>query len=64
MTDMSMEAIDARLREASRLAELGAEGPVIDMAPEAVTQRLEEVASISQLCAELVELGRSAGLSR
>jgi hypothetical protein len=64
MTDMSMEAIDARLREASRLAELRAGTPAVDMSPAAVTQRLEEVAGISQLCAELVEIGRSAGLSR
>ena len=64
MTDMSAEAVSARLAEASRLAELRRGVPAVDMSPEAVSQRLEEAASISALCLGLVELGKRAGLSR
>ena len=61
---MSVEAVSARLAQASQLAEFRPGVPAVDMSPEAVTQRLEEAAALSQLCAELVEIGRRAGLSR
>jgi hypothetical protein len=66
--DMSSAAIDARLREASRLA--GSLRPEhrldtkIDMSPTAVAARLKEASDLLDVCRELARAGaawRAAG---
>lgn len=53
MVDMSPEAVDARLREASKLSQglAGRSGPqAVSMAPEDVRARLVEWAELTRLC--------------
>jgi hypothetical protein len=52
--DMSPAAIDARLREQSRLSPLTLpHRPSIDMSPEAIEQRLRELAQLRALWVRL-----------
>ncbi|MFI5308750.1 MAG: hypothetical protein ACHQ53_15440 [Polyangiales bacterium] len=61
-TDMSEQAITARLRLASVLSDLDParrlEGK-IDMSPKAITERLREAAALLELCTALAR-GRGA----
>jgi len=53
---MSPEAIAARLREASRLADLRPERRLyakLDMSPEGIRRRLELASELSELCRTL-----------
>ena len=63
MTDMSPEAISARLREVSRISDLRPERRLdgkIDMSPEGVASRLREASDLFALCLQLAELGSGA----
>lgn len=62
--DMSPEAVTARLREVSRLADLRPENRLaskVDMSPEGVTRRLRQVSQLRRLCLRLKEVGEAAG---
>lgn len=62
--DLSAAAIEARLREASRLAgELRAESRLatkIDLSRAGVTRRLRQASDLLELCRALAEAGRAA----
>ncbi len=61
--DYSAEAVDARLREVSRLRSEALLKPrSIDYSPEAVTRRLQEMSRLRTFCLKLGQLGRAAGL--
>lgn len=56
--DMSPEAISARLRQISALADLAPERRLegkIDMSPQAITARLREAAALLELCEKLAQ---------
>lgn len=63
--DLSAAAIEARLREASRLAgELRAETRLatkIDLSRAGVTRRLQEASDLMDLCRALAQAGKAAG---
>lgn len=56
-TDMTPDAVDARLRELSRLSADAIWPPLVDMSSQAVTSRLLECAEISALAIELEAAG-------
>ena len=55
--DLSAAAVEARLREVSRLRDARRRRPDVDMSPRAVERRLRKVSELRDLCRRLAEFG-------
>jgi hypothetical protein len=55
--DLSARAVEARLREVSRLRDARRRRPDVDMLPRAVERRLRKVSELRDLCRRLAEFG-------
>ena len=64
VADMSPDAINARLREVSRLRDerIARAAEVLDMSPEAITRRLRRVSRLRDACLQLRALGQANSL--
>ena len=64
-TDMSPEAVAARIRELSRLSTLDDPfRPRVEMTGAAIEARIRELSELSRFCANLVEAGAAAQRTR
>lgn len=60
LPDMSAAAVEARLREVSRLRAARRTGIDVDMSPAAVERRLRKVSELRDLCRRLAEFEPSS----